>query len=312
LIVAVTGAEGFIGSGLVPVLSASGHSVRPLVHIGKGRLSTQEKAGEVDIATGEGLEGAFRGADVVIHLAARNIRRNGSSTRLADEYRQVNVEGTRNVVRAARTAGVRLIIHASSTKAMGEESGTTLDEDSPCMPRTPYGVSKLESERVVTEEAAGSAMGAVILRLPQVYGAGVGGKFLRMLRWADRGRPFPIIRPERPRSILYLGNLAAAVVALLESPVSPFSIYLLKDREDVSFRTLYSAICAGFGKTPRFIKVPSIGVWFGMILSEYVRNIAGSFQVSSAKFEREVGFSPPHSLEQAISETVERYRRSVR
>ena len=312
MIVAVTGAEGFIGSGLVHALSTAGHSIRPLVRIGKGKFSNCTKTVEVDIATGEGLEGAFRGADVAIHLAARNIRREGLSTHLADEYRRVNVEGTRNVVRAARTAGVRLIIHASSTKAMGEESGTAFDEDSPCMPRTPYGISKLESERAVREEVTGSSMAAVILRLPQVYGAGVGGKFLRMLRWADRGRPFPIVRPERMRSILYLGNLGAGVVTLLGAPVPPISTYFLKDREDVSFRTLYSAICAGLGKTPRFIMVPSIGVWFGMILSENVRNIAGSLQVSSVKFEREVGFSPPHSFEQAISETVEWYKRSAR
>jgi UDP-glucose 4-epimerase len=266
----------------------------------------------VDIATGEGLGGAFRGADGVVHLAARNVPRNWSYSGVADEYRRVNVEGTRNVIRAARAAGVRLFIHASSTKSMGEESGTILDEESPCTPRTPYGVSKLASEKVVREDAADSSMAAVVLRLPPIYGAEVGGNFLRLLRWADSGRPFPITRPEGVRSVLYLGNLSAGVVALLAAPVSPFSIYLLKDGEDVSFRALYSAICARIGKAPRFVTVPSVAVRLGRILSENVRGVAGSFQVSSAKFEREFGFSPPHPMEEAVSEMVKWYRRSGR
>ena len=312
MIVAVTGAEGFIGVRILPALSAAGHTVRPLGHRKQGRMSNGKEAAAVDVTTGEGLETAFEDVDAVIHLAARNLRKDGTSPGSVADYRRVNVEGTRNVIRAAGTAGVRLFIHASSTKAMGEESESILDEESPCTPRTPYGVSKLESERVVREEASDSSMAAVVLRLPPIYWAEVRGNFLRLLRWADSGRPFPITKPEGVRSILYLENLSAGVVALLAGPVSPFSIYLLKDREDVSFRALYSAICAGIGKAPLFVTVPSVAVWLGRGLSGNVRDVAGSFQVSSAKFEREFGFSPPHPMEEAVSEMVKWYRRSDR
>ena len=170
----------------------------------------------VDICTGDGLVSAFAGRDAVIHLAARNhvLRETAKDPLL--EYRRVNVEGTRNVVRAARKQGVGLFVHVSSIKALGEGTEDVLDETAPCLPSTPYGISKLESEEVVRAEAEGTGMVVLIFRLPMVYGPGNKGNLPRMIRWADRGLLFPLVQPDNLRSMVYVGNVVAAVKLVLE------------------------------------------------------------------------------------------------
>jgi nucleoside-diphosphate-sugar epimerase len=265
-----------------------------------------------DISTGAGVSEAFSGADAVVHLAARNhVLQEKAKDPLA-EYRKVNVEGTRNVIRAAADSGVKRFIHLSSVKAMGEESENVLDEGSPCAPKTLYGISKLESEEVVRTEATRAGMRAVILRLPMVYGPRNKGNLPRMILWADRGLPFPLFQPDNLRSMVYVENVVAGTMAVLKSPPAGVSTYILKDREDYSTRTVYSAICRELGKPPRFLPIPALAVRLAGILSEDFRKISGSFRVSSAKIEKEIGFVPPHSLEEGIARTVEWYKDSAR
>jgi len=302
--ITVTGAMGFIGGHLVPALIDREHGVTGIVEPGWSADAVSWHPFPADITSGDNLRYAFSGADVVIHLAARNhVLKETASDSLA-EYRRVNVEGTRNVVRAATAAGVEYLVHVSSVKVVGEESDAVLDEGSTCTPKTPYGVSKLESERVVAEEAARGNMKAVILRLPMVYGPGNRGNLPRMIRWADRGLPFPLLQPENLRSMVYVGNVVAGILALLKGRPSGVSTYFLKDRDDCTTRFLYSTICRELGKTPRFLSVPSMLVRLGGIVSDDLRKIAGSLRVSSARIEKEIGFHPPHSLPEGLGKTV--------
>ncbi|MBE0558635.1 MAG: NAD-dependent epimerase/dehydratase family protein, partial [Proteobacteria bacterium] len=299
MIVAVTGAGGFIGSILVPALSDAGYSARPLVRIGKGRESGRRDAGEIDVATGEGLDKGFEGADAVVHLAARNQPFRERSKGILSEYRKVNVEGTRNVIRAAASSGVKTIIHMSSIKAMGEGSDGILEESGKCDPETPYGISKLESEEVVLSETKGTGMRGIILRLPMAYGPGNKGNIFRMLRWADRGYPFPIFPPDNLRSMIYVGNVAAGVMAVLKSPPvagAPCSTYILKDSVDYSTRMIYTVMCRAFGKSPRFLPLPKSLARLGSLVSEDFRKTTTSFRVGSEKISRELGFTPPFDI----------------
>jgi UDP-glucose 4-epimerase len=268
----------------------------------------------VDIRTGDGLAAAFAGADAVIHLAARNhVLRERSKDPLA-EYRKVNVEGTRNVLKAASSAGVKIFLHMSSVKAMGEGSEKVLDEEDDCQPSTPYGISKLESEEVIRAEADGTGMAVVIFRLPMVYGPGNKGNLPRMIRWADRGLPFPLVRPDNLRSMVYVENVVAVVKAVLEAHPAGGAAprtYIVKDDADCSTRMICSSICRAMGKSPRFLPLPAVLGRVAGAISEDFRKVASSFRVSSAKIHEEIGFVPPVSWEEGIARTVRWYKRSV-
>lgn len=310
--VVVTGAAGFIGSHLVPALVEAGYEVvGTLGPAGRGPLDGVA-AFPADIATREGVEATISEAEAVVHLAARNHVLQETIKDPLAEYRRVNVEGTRNVIRAASRSRVKVFIHLSSVKAMGEGSDTVLDEYSSCAPLTPYGISKLESEEVVCSEAERSGMRAVIVRLPMAYGPRNRGNLPRMIRWADRGLPFPLFQPDNLRSMIYVKNVVAGVMALLKGAPEGVSIYILKDSEDYSTRRIYSVICRELRKTPRFLPVPAIIVRVGGMLSEDFRKVAGTFRVSAAKIEKDLGFVSPFSLEEGMARTVEWYRRSGR
>lgn len=303
--VVVSGATGFIGSHLLPALLREGHSVKALIEPGVSDvLLYGVRSFAADIVSGEGISTGFSGAEAVVHLAARNhVLKETSHDPLA-AYRRVNVEGTRNVVQAASVAGARLFVHLSSVKAMGEESESLLDEESHCLPKTPYGISKLESEDAVRAVAEKCGLSAALLRLPMVYGPGNKGNLPRMIRWAARGYPFPIFQPDNIRSMIYVENAVAGILAVLKGAPPGIATYILKDKEDCSTKTIYSVISKELGRRPRFLPIPAAVVRFGGILSEDFRKITGSFRVSSAKIERELGFFPPFSVREGLARTV--------
>lgn len=304
---------GFIGSYLTPALMQAGSEVVGIVKPGSKDIPKGPPVFiPADISTGKGLHEALSGADVVVHLAAcTHFNKEWTKDPLA-VFRRVNVEGTRNVFRVAAQSGVKQFIHMSSVKAVGEGSGKMLDENDICLPKTPYGISKLESENVVREEAGRNGMRAVVLRLPLVYGPGNRGNLLRMIQWASRGLPFPLFQGDNIRSVLYVGNAVAGISAVLKNGPARIATYFLKDRQDFSTRLIYSLICRELERSPRFLNIPASFVRVGGILSEDFRRITDSFQVSAEKIKTEIGFTPPFSTEEGIAMTVKWYRGSAR
>jgi nucleoside-diphosphate-sugar epimerase len=202
----------------------------------------------------------------------------------------------------------------SSVKAMGEGSEKVLDEEDDCQPSTPYGISKLESEEVVRAEADGTGMAVVIFRLPMVYGPGNKGNLPRMIRWADRGLPFPLVQPDNLRSMVYVGNVVAALIAVVEAHPTGGAApktYIVKDDADYSTRMIYTSICRELGKAPCFLPLPAVLGRVAGAISEDFRKVTSSFRVSSTKIREDIGFVPPVSGEEGIARTVRWYKRSI-
>ncbi|MGD8813453.1 MAG: NAD-dependent epimerase/dehydratase family protein [Anaerolineales bacterium] len=148
--VLVTGASGHLGANLVRTLLAQGRSVRALVH--HDRRALEGLAIETingDIQQIESMEEACAGCDVVYHLAA------GISLRMRDrsQLQALNVQGTRNIVRACLDQGVRRLIHVSSIHALqSKPMDTPMDEDRPLVGEDhamPYDLSKAMAEREI-------------------------------------------------------------------------------------------------------------------------------------------------------------------
>lgn len=319
--VLVTGATGFLGRQVCRTLLAAGAEVRGLSRGGDGVVGGVERYPWTDLLDRAAVRNAVRGVDAVIHLAARV---HVMAVRSADpmgEYRRTNVEGTRAVVEESLRAGARRFVFVSTVKAVGEGTEVPWTEETPPRPTDPYGISKLEAEGVVQQLAASGTMGATVLRLPLVYGPGMKANMLRLFQAVDRGIPLPLGGVRNRRSLVFAGNVAAAIQHLIGTAAAAEQVFFASDREDLSTPELVRAIARALDRPARLIPVPpslfEAAGRAGDLLTPIVRlpvssgavtRLLGSLVVDSSKLSRLTGFEPPYSLEEGLRLTAEWYR----
>lgn len=317
--VLVTGASGFVGRHLTADLVARGARVRGLMRTGSGALTAGVEAAPSDgLLDADGVRRACEGVETVVHLAARvHVMRDTAADPLA-EFRRVNVEGTRVLFEAAREAGVRRFLYVSSVKAVGEGTphGCWTDDVEP-RPVDPYGISKLEGERLVREAAAAAGMHAPILRLPLVYGTGVKGNMRSLFAAVRRGVPLPLGGVRNRRSLLYTGNLAAAVHAVLHAPAAARETFFVSDDHDLSTAELVREIARALGRPPRLVPVaPAIfraAGAAGDLVARFVPfpltraavdRLLGSLCVDVSRLRALTGYAPPFTPAQGLRQVA--------
>jgi len=169
----VTGGAGFIGSNLVRALLERGDEVRVLDNFSTGNRANLEgldlEIVEGELRSYERVHNAVRGTEVVYHLGAL-----GSVPRSVQDpltSSAVNVEGTLNVLLAARDEGIRRVVFSSSASVYGSSRQMPTPEDSPADPISPYGVAKLAAERYcVSFSRVYESFETVVLRYFNVFG----------------------------------------------------------------------------------------------------------------------------------------------
>jgi UDP-glucose 4-epimerase len=230
----VTGGAGFIGSNLVDALLARGDRVMAVDDLSTGRrenLAPALEAGvdlvEADIRDPQAMLDLFERArpEVVFHLAAQiDVRRSAADP--AFDAR-VNVEGTINVLEAARVSGVRRFVNTSTGGAIyGEGRVIPAPEDHPSAPEAPYGQSKLAAEGYCDLYGRLHGLSTVSLRYGNVYGprqdplgeAGVIAIFCGRL--LERRRPTVFGDGLQTRDYVYVEDVVAANLAAAETGVS--------------------------------------------------------------------------------------------
>lgn len=314
--VLVTGANGFVGTALAAALSKRGMPARLAVRDERAALRLARGPGEADVvAVGDvgaatDWRAALKGVDAVVHLAARShVMREHAADPLA-AYRAVNVEGTRRLARDAEAAGVRRLVFVSSVKVNGERTGErAFTEEDPPAPEDAYGISKWEAEQALWDAAGKGGTGAVVLRPPLMYGPGVKGNFLSLVRAVARGTPLPLASVDNRRSLLFVGNLVDAVLLCIDHPAAG-GTYLLADGPDVSTPELARGIGEALGRRARLLHVPPAllrlaGAASGR--SPAVSRLLGSLRVDSARIRRELGWRPGATLAQGLAETARWY-----
>jgi nucleoside-diphosphate-sugar epimerase len=220
-VVLVTGGGGFIGSNLVRALLARGDSVRVLDNFSTGlRGNLSEIADDVEVVEGdlrsyERVHTAVRGVEVVFHQGAlgsvpRSVQDPLTST-------AVNVEGTLNVLLAARDEGVRRVVAASSSSVYGDGGTFPRVESQAPNPISPYAVAKLAAERFCVSFSRVYGLETVALRYFNVFGprqdpgsqyAAVVPLFIRAI---TDGQPVTIHGDgEQSRDFTYVANVVDA------------------------------------------------------------------------------------------------------
>lgn len=185
MIAFVTGGGGFLGRRIVELLRSEGHEVRFVARNAYPEVEATGAVGIVaDLRDPEQLEHAMRGCEVVFHVAARV-----GVWGPRQEYMSTNVDGTRNVIRAARATGVSKLIYTSTPSVVGYERDVAGIGQAPYASRhcSVYPETKAIAERMVLE-ANGSGLATVALRPHLVFGPGDQNLLPSVVRRARDGR----------------------------------------------------------------------------------------------------------------------------
>lgn len=225
----VTGGAGFIGSHLCEALVARGCAVRVLDDFSSGhRENLRAVRDEIETIEGDvrdvaAVESAARGVDGVFHLAAL-VSVPDSVNRPRDSH-AINAGGTLNVLLAARAAGARRVVYASTAAAYGSDPELPKREDMLPMPESPYAADKVAGELYLRVFAKLYGMGTVALRFFNVYGprqdprspySGVISRFVHALRTG--ARPVVFGDGAQTRDFVYVADVARACVAAMFNP----------------------------------------------------------------------------------------------
>jgi nucleoside-diphosphate-sugar epimerase len=308
-VVLVTGASGFVGTALCGVLAQAGYRVRRA-------LRTAALASPDDVVVGDINEhtvwhDALRGAKFVVHLAARTHAIDKRRADVAAEYQRINVAGTRQLAEAAAYAGIGRFVFLSSVKVNGEVTGEhRFCETDPPRPEDSYGETKLEAEDFLKTLASRAPMEIVIVRSPLVYGPGVKGNFERLMRYVASGVPLPLGSIRNRRSLIYVGNLADAILACMERPQAAGRTYLVSDGEDMSTPELVGALAQALRLKPRVLSCPvrllqAVANHTGK--SAEIARLTHSLAIDTTRIRHELGWTPPYSAAYGLRETARWY-----
>jgi nucleoside-diphosphate-sugar epimerase len=323
LCVAVTGPTGTFGAGLLPLLereqrvgSVVGVARRPFDPHERGWSKMRYRQGDVrDYA---GLCEAFRGVDVVTHLA---FLITGDSS--PDKTRAINVEGTLNAYRAAAAAGARRFVYASSVAAYGfhRDNPVPMTEDWPVRPaaRLFYAQEKAELEQRLREEAAKTPdLELYVLRPPVVLGPdAVGGKELlpaalaplvdRAVRWAGRlPVRVPVAVPDFPMQFVHQNDVGQALVRCILGSGPPGAYNVAGD----GIVTVADAV-RELGALP--LPLPSGPLKFGArvlatlplpLRAQWIEAASHPAIVDSTRAKRDLGWSPEYDGITALRDTL--------
>ncbi|HEX3866216.1 MAG TPA: NAD-dependent epimerase/dehydratase family protein [Gemmatimonadaceae bacterium] len=298
MIVAITGANGFIGQHLVRRFTDAGWTVRPVVRR--------------DFASGA-IDTLLAGADAVVHAAG------ATRAPTARALRESNVALTERVASAVKAGGVRKLIFVSSQAAAGPAASLDepLADDMACAPVEAYGRSKVDAESVV----AASGIPAVVVRPSAVYGPG-DRDFLALFWLAKRGVAIHPGNREHWISIVHVDDLADVV--LHAASADRTGTYFVANDRPAQWSELFQlgAECAGV-ELHMDANLPKIVASAGALVGDLAAKLTGHASLmtsgkaalsrerfwvcSNARAKRELAFHPRVSLRSGMQATYDWY-----
>jgi UDP-glucose 4-epimerase len=305
--VLVTGGAGFIGSHLVEALLRRGDQVRVFDNFSTGRReNVQHLHSDIELIEGDlrdfdAVRRAVAGVEVVFHQAAL-----ASVQRSVDDpmtTNAVNVTGTLHVLMAARDAGVRRVVFASSSSVYGDTPTLPKVETQAPQPLSPYAVSKLAGEQYCMAFSVVYGLPSIALRYFNVFGprqdphseyAAVIPRFIdRMVR----GLP-PIIYGDglQSRDFTYIENVVDANLAAADAPASCSTVFNVGAGERTSLLDLAAQINHVLG---------------GRLTPDHHPPRAGDVRHSLASIEaisQTLGYAPRITLAEGLAHTIEWFR----
>jgi nucleoside-diphosphate-sugar epimerase len=321
-LIAVTGANGFIGSSLCNELEQRGYYVRRLVRSPTNSFENEYVVGEIDGDTDWGV--SLDHVATLVHCAARAHCLSPQDFS-HNVYMKVNTLGTLRLARQAAAKGVKRFIFLSSIKVNGDRTSWNnlfggLKKNHPFShldtpnPQDAYGISKWEAEQGLRLISLQTGMEVVIVRPPLVYGPGVSANFMRLIKLVSLGIPLPFRLIENKRSFIGLFNLVDFIICCITNNSAVGHTFLVSDGQDVSTPELLIKISEALinvkkNKRSRLILLP-VPEWpLRLIFYLFAQHslsyrLIDSLQVDITHARVKLGWYPPKSMDEYLLEAV--------
>jgi len=305
----VTGGAGFIGSHIVRALLEQGASVRVLDNFSSGKrenlsgLENLKNGGRLEVREGDVCDGlavadAVRGVEIIFHEAA--FVSVPESMEKPQDCFDVNITGTSVLFEAARKAGVRRAVIASSAAVYGDSDALPLVEDTPLKPMSPYAVSKRVDEMYAALYTQSFGFEVATLRYFNVYGprqrpdsmyaAAVPIFIQRMID----NKPVTVFGDGgQTRDLIFVGDVVRANLIASEHPEAPGKIFNVCTGEETRLLDLLDVIHKIFPSAPDHVFAePRAG--------DIYKSLG-----SPARAEKIIGFKAQTKLADGLKETAE-------
>jgi len=251
--VLVTGAGGFIGGHLVERLVREGARVRAMVHYNsRGERGTldwldPDVVANVEVAAGElrdseSVATAVSGVEVVFHLGAQ-IAIPYSYVNPRDFF-ETNVLGSLNVAQAARSAGVRRVIHTSTSEVYGTAQQIPITEDHPLQPQSPYAASKVGADTLMHSFHRSYELPVTVLRPFNTYGPHQSARAIipTIVSQALAGGPLRLGSTDPRRDLTFVADTVEGFLAAAESPAAIGQTVQIGTERDVSVQEIVDVV----------------------------------------------------------------------
>jgi UDP-glucose 4-epimerase len=297
--VLVTGANGFVGRHLSPILARGGWKVRRAVRHPAGNDSEVEIE---SISPETNWKAALAGVGAVVHLAARVHQRHDKGAEKL--YRDVNTEGTLRLARCAIEAGVRKFIFLSTVLVHGRSNDgrAPFSEEDILTPQGLYGMSKAEAETGLKALADDSQMSITVVRPPLVYGSDAKGNFASLVKAVKLGLPLPFDAIRNHRAFVSVENLSSFISHRLANAAGKFDVFLVADAEQVSTPEFIRRLAAAADTKAHLFAMPTSLLGALLRISgrpEAGDSLIGSLQLNLSK-AASIGWQPQFTLDEGL------------
>ena len=303
--VLVTGAGGFIGSHLTERLAQLGADVRALVHYNAlgswGWLDSSPHKSDIEVFSGDicdhgSVHNAMKDREIIFHLAA--LIAIPSSYHAPTSFVRANVEGTLNVLQAARDLGAQKVLHTSTSEVYGTARYAPIDESHPLQGQSPYSASKIGADKIAESFHLSFGTPVVTVRPFNTFGPRQSARAVipTIITQLLAGRNVRLGSLHPTRDLNFVANTVEGFIACAERDEAVGRTINLGSGREISIGDLAELIANLMGKP---IEIQSEDQRLRPLASEVERLIA------SNQLARELtGWTPRVTLEQGLEQTI--------
>lgn len=284
----ITGVSGFIGSNFIEKYKKY-YNIIP-----------------VDLLKEKPEDLSFDGVDCILHLAALVHQMKGATR---EKYFEVNTELTKRIAENAKVKGVKHFIFYSTVKVYGYDGDLknhnyVLNELSECNPKDdPYAESKWEAEKIL-KKLESKNFKVAIIRPPMVYGKGVKGNMINLIKLIKKSPILPFKYDKNKRSLVNINNLLHLTYLVINQQAQ--GIFLPLDEKNLSLKEIFEGIEEAMGIKKLNISLIKPLFWVLTKLKPKIMiRLYGSLQFNNEKTKSKINYQPIISYKEGIKETLQ-------